>query len=149
MAKYKNGHTGNFGDRVLIALSAYQELAPLLEHSQPYIDAAKTAAFHDWHDAIDFDSLKLPRRDMDHPKKPQVDDLFKYDHLIDEVVDAFVQRGWNVPTTPDNKLDIEGLINRAYQEDLIPEATYQKFENDMANYFEDELRKKNAIKKQL
>jgi hypothetical protein len=83
------------------------------------------------------------------PEKPQVDDLFKYDHLIDEVVDAFVLRGWHVPTTKDNKLDIESLMNRAYQENLLPEATYQKFENDMAGYFEDELRKKNTIKKQL
>ncbi len=149
LAKFKNGHTGNFGDRVLIALRAYQELATLLDQKQNAIEAAKAAAFHDWHDAVNFDNLKLPRREIMHPKKPQVDDLFKYDQLIDQVVDAFVLHEWKVPTTPDNKLDLERLMNRAYQENLIPEATYQKFDNDMAGYFEDELRKKNAIKKQL
>lgn len=149
LAKFKKGHTGNFGDRILIALSAYQELATLLDQKQSAIEAAKAAAFHDWHDAVDFDNLKLPRREMMHPKKPQVDDLFKYDQLIDQVVDAFVLHEWKVPTTPDNKLDLESLMNRAYQENLIPEATYQKFENDMAGYFEDELNKKNTTKKQL
>ena len=149
LKRFKDGHTSRSWSRALIALSAYERWAEVLTSQEKFFAAAKTAAFHDWHDAIDFDNLNLPRRDMVHPKKPQVDDLFKYDHLIDEVVDEFVLRGWNIPTTPDNKLDIESLMNRAYQEDLIPETTYQKFENDMAGYFEDELKKKNTTKKQL
>jgi hypothetical protein len=136
LTRYQEGRTGNFGDRILIAFAAYRRLADFLAVKKQCITAAKTAAFHDWYDAIDFDNLKLPRHKMANPKKPEVYNLFKYSNLIAEVIDTFVLHGWNVPITPDNKLDIEGLMNRAYQEDLIPEATYQKFDNDMAGYFE-------------
>ncbi len=142
LKKFKDGHTGSFWSRALIALSAYERWAEVLTSQEKFFTAAKTAAFHDWHDAIDFDNLKLPRRDMTDQKKPEVYDLFKYDHLIDEVVDTFVERGWNVPITPDNKLDIESLMNRAYQENILPEQTYASFEKNMEQYFRSERNKK-------
>lgn len=136
LAKFKEGRAGSLWDRALIALSAYENVAPLLAEKERFLEAAKTISFHDWHDAVNFDNLKLPR-EFSGPEV-RADDLFKYNHLVDKTVESFAEHGFTVPLTADNKLDIENLMERAYQESLIPEKNYMAFERDMAPYFKSE-----------
>lgn len=131
---FQTGKTRFFGDRALIALDAYTDLAEIIAKKESYIEAAKTAGFHDWHDAIDFDNEKLP----------QPDGLFKFTHLVNTAVNRYVEKGLQVPVGTDGKLDVEELMNRAYQEGLIPENNYTKFEVEMAPYFSSERNKKKT-----
>lgn len=148
LEQFKNGNTSGSWDRSLIALSVLSSWEQTIAEKTPQIIAAKSAAFHDWHDTIDFDNLKLPRED--DPSDPQPDELFKYTELVQETVEKCIAKGLEIPLLSNGKLDLERLMYRAYQEKLIPKETYIKhFQKDMQEYFIDEAKKRrNKIKQQ-
>lgn len=134
--KNYTSYTRSFADRSLIALSSLSTWEKIIYEKNPQITAAKSAAFHDWHDSVNFDN----------PKLPQPDGLFKYTALVQRIVREFIKRGFEMPISDSDTLDLEEMMHQAYQKEILPEANYDSFQRIMTPYFEDERSKQKNQK---